>query len=41
MNGAVRNIGPREIRKRRIMGVVGLVCGAALGFSLVFGGAPR
>src|SRR4051812_12964850 len=35
------NIGPREIRKRRILGVVALGAGAALAFGLFAMGAPR
>ena len=34
------NIGPREQTKRRLMGVVALVCGAGLAFASVVMGAP-
>ena len=34
------NIGPRERRKRRVMGVAALGAGAALAFVLVVSGAP-
>ena len=35
------NIGPRERRKRRLMGLVSLTVGVALAFVLVVWGAPR
>ena len=35
------NIGPREIRKRRLMGIVALSVGVALCFGLVVFEAPR
>lgn len=35
------NIGPREQRKRRLMGVVALSVGVAVAFVLVVYGAPR
>jgi hypothetical protein len=35
------NIGPRERRKRRVMGIAGLALGALLAFALVVLGAPR
>lgn len=35
------NIGPREIRKRRLMGIVALTIGAGLAFVLVIFEAPR
>ena len=35
------NIGPRERRKRRLMGIVGLTAGVGLAFVLVVTGAPR
>lgn len=35
------NIGPREIRKRRLMGLVALTVGVGLAFLLVVLGAPR
>ncbi len=35
------NIGPRERRKRRLMGVVALTVGVGLAFVLVVYGAPR
>jgi hypothetical protein len=36
-----RNIGPREIRKRRLLGIVALTVGVALAFLLVVYEAPR
>jgi hypothetical protein len=35
------NLGPREIRKRRLMGIVALTVGVAAAFLLVVLGAPR
>ena len=35
------NIGPRELRKRRVMGIVSLTVGVSLAFLLVVLGAPR
>ncbi len=35
------NLGPRETRKRRLMGIVGLTVGVGLAFVLVVYGAPR
>lgn len=35
------NIGPREQRKRRLLGLVALVVGAGTAFVLVVYGAPR
>ncbi len=35
------NIGPREIRKRRLMGIVSLTIGVGLAFMLVVFEAPR
>ena len=35
------NIGPRECRKRRVLGVVSLTVGVAIAFMLVTTGAPR
>ena len=35
------NIGPREQRKRRVLGVVALTVGVAVAFVLVVTGAPR
>jgi len=35
------NIGPREQRKRRVMGIVSLTVGVSLAFLLVVLGAPR
>lgn len=35
------NLGPREIRKRRLMGIVALTVGVAAAFLLVSFGAPR
>lgn len=34
------NIGPRETRKRRVMGIAALAAGAVLAFGLVLVGAP-
>ena len=39
MSSAV-NIGPRERRKRRVMGIAALAAGAVLAFGLVLVGAP-
>lgn len=41
MSSAAINIGPREQRKRRLMGVVSLTVGVGLAFALVVYGAPR
>lgn len=41
MSSAAINIGPREQRKRRILGVVALTVGVAAAFVLVVMGAPR
>jgi hypothetical protein len=41
MNTPALNLGPREIRKRRLMGIVALTVGVALAFLLVVLGAPR
>jgi hypothetical protein len=38
--GAV-NIGPRERRKRRVLGIVALTVGVSVAFVLVTTGAPR
>ncbi len=38
---AVSNIGPRERRKRRLMGIAALLAGAGLAFALVATDAPR
>ncbi len=35
------NIGPREVRKRRMMGIAALAAGVALAFALVALQAPR
>jgi hypothetical protein len=35
------NIGPRERRKRRVLGIVALTVGVAFAFVLVATGAPR
>ena len=35
------NLGPRETRKRRLMGIVGLTVGVGLAFVLVVYDAPR
>jgi hypothetical protein len=41
MSSDAINIGPREQRKRRLMGVVALSVGVGLAFVLVVYGAPR
>ena len=41
MNSEAINIGPRERRKRRILGVVALTVGVSLAFILVILQAPR
>ncbi len=41
MHSEATNIGPRERRKRRLMGVVSLGVGVGLAFVLVVYGAPR
>lgn len=41
MKASVTNIGPREIRKRRLMGIVALGIGAGLAFVLIVFEAPR
>ena len=41
METPVINIGPREVRKRRLMGIVALTVGVALCFALVVFEAPR
>ncbi len=41
MDSEAVNIGPRERRKRRLMGVVALMVGVGLAFVLVVFGAPR
>lgn len=41
MEQSAINIGPREIRKRRLMGIVALTIGVALAFMLVVFQAPR
>jgi hypothetical protein len=41
MVSEVSNIGPREQRKRRLLGVVALTIGVAVAFVLVTTGAPR
>ena len=35
------NIGPREQRKRRLLGIVALTVGVGIAFVLVVAGAPR
>ena len=35
------NIGPRERRKRRVLGIVALTIGVSVAFLLVVTGAPR
>lgn len=41
MGKTVINLGPREVRKRRMMGYVGLAAGVGLAFASVLLGAPR
>jgi hypothetical protein len=41
LESACVNIGPRERRKRRVMGIAGLALGALLAFALVALNAPR
>jgi hypothetical protein len=41
MESEAINIGPRERRKRRVMGIVALAAGAGLAFALVAIDAPR
>ena len=41
MKSSVINIGPREVRKRRLMGIVALTVGAGLAFGLIVFEAPR
>ncbi|HWS99425.1 MAG TPA: hypothetical protein VN256_04060 [Pyrinomonadaceae bacterium] len=41
MASEVINLGPRERRKRRLMGIVSLTVGVGLAFVLVVYGAPR
>ena len=41
MEHSTINIGPREIRKRRLMGVVALIVGVAIAFALIVFEAPR
>lgn len=41
MEKTVINLGPREIRKRRLMGYVGLAAGVGLAFASIVLGAPR
>jgi hypothetical protein len=41
MTSDVINIGPREQRKRRLLGIVALTVGVATSFMLVVYGAPR
>ncbi|HEX8072464.1 MAG TPA: hypothetical protein VF546_21130 [Pyrinomonadaceae bacterium] len=41
MSAETGNIGPRERRKRRLLGVVALTVGVGLAFVLVVYGAPR
>ena len=40
MSSPAVNIGPRERRKRRVMGIAALAAGAVLAFGLVLVGAP-
>jgi hypothetical protein len=39
--GTIANIGPREILKRRIMGIVTLTLGLGLAFLMVLAGSSR
>lgn len=41
MSNTAINLGPKEIRKRRLMGIVALTVGVALAFLLVVFQAPR
>ena len=41
MASSVINLGPREIRKRRLMGIVALTVGVGLAFVLYVFEAPR
>lgn len=41
MTGEAINIGPRERRKRRLLGFVALTIGVGLAFVLVVTGVPR
>ena len=41
LENAAVNIGPREVRKRRLMGIVALTVGVGLAFVLVTFGASR
>ena len=41
MENSAINIGPREIRKRRLMGIIALTVGVGLAFVLVVFEAPR
>ncbi len=41
VNSDAANIGPREQRKRRLLGIVALTVGVAVAFVLVVYGAPR
>ncbi|HEX8748471.1 MAG TPA: hypothetical protein VF717_14960 [Pyrinomonadaceae bacterium] len=41
MASSVINLGPREVRKRRLMGIVALTIGAGLAFVLYVFEAPR
>ena len=41
MSTAATNIGPREVRKRRLMGIVALTAGVGLAFLSVIFQAPR
>lgn len=41
MESSAVNIGPREARKRRLMGIVGLGAGVGLAFIAVALGTPR
>lgn len=41
METAVFNLGSREVRKRRLMGIISLIAGVGLAFLSVVMGAPR
>ncbi len=40
-DGEAVNIGPRERRKRRVLGIVALTVGVSVAFVLVVAGVPR
>lgn len=41
IDAPVINLGPREVRKRRFMGIVALICGVGLAFGSVVMEMPR